>query len=105
MHSCLEENLPVDRIEVCFNDTETEFYKPAPGMLLRSAAVLSIDLRRSFMVGDRWRDLGCGIAAGCTTILVDHCYEEQLRYEPDYRVYSMLEAATLIIGVTKSEQA
>ena len=102
MHSRLESLLPVDRIEVCFDKTETEFFKPAPGMLLRSAASLSIDLPASFMEGDRWRDMGCGLAAGCTTVLVDYAYAEPLRYDPNYRVSSLLEAAKLITRLTKT---
>ena len=105
MHCRLQALLPIDRIEVCFDDTETEFFKPAPGMLLRAAASLSIDLAGSFMVGDRWRDVGCGLAAGCTTIFVDYSYDEQLRDEPDFRVSSLLEAANLITRLTGSQGA
>lgn len=39
--------------------------KPRPGMLLRAACELDIDMRRSFMVGDRASDIGAGLAAGC----------------------------------------
>ncbi len=38
--------------------------KPNPGMLLRAAACLPIDLSRSWVVGDRWRDLEAGRRAG-----------------------------------------
>ncbi|MDR1040512.1 MAG: HAD family hydrolase, partial [Deltaproteobacteria bacterium] len=44
--------------------------KPAPGMLTRAAREHSLDLSRSFMVGDKASDLGAGLAAGCRTILV-----------------------------------
>jgi len=44
--------------------------KPAPGMLLRAAGELNIDLGGSFMVGDRTSDLLAGRAAGCKTILL-----------------------------------
>jgi D-glycero-D-manno-heptose 1,7-bisphosphate phosphatase len=39
--------------------------KPAPGMLLRAARELGIDLSRSWMIGDSARDLLAGRAAGC----------------------------------------
>ena len=38
--------------------------KPAPGMLLRAARELSLDLSASVMVGDRLSDLHAGRAAG-----------------------------------------
>lgn len=91
--------LPIDRVEVCYdaNDGESsEFRKPAPGMLLRAASALHIDLNDSFMVGDRWRDVDCGRAAGCTTFFVDHHYDEKLRQAPDFVVANLLEAAQII---------
>jgi histidinol-phosphate phosphatase family protein len=45
--------------------------KPAPGMLLRAADELGIDLDRSWMVGDILDDVEAGRAAGCRTVLVD----------------------------------
>ena len=39
--------------------------KPQPGMLLRAAERLGLDLARSWAVGDRARDLEAGRAAGC----------------------------------------
>ncbi|XOF32630.1 MAG: D-glycero-beta-D-manno-heptose 1,7-bisphosphate 7-phosphatase [Candidatus Electrothrix sp. YB6] len=44
--------------------------KPKTGLLEQAAADLRLDLRRSFMVGDRWSDLKCGVRAGATPILV-----------------------------------
>ncbi|MFB3882146.1 MAG: D-glycero-beta-D-manno-heptose 1,7-bisphosphate 7-phosphatase [Armatimonadota bacterium] len=47
-----------------------ECRKPAPGMLLRAARELGLDLGRSFVVGDSTRDLLAGRAAGTHTVLV-----------------------------------
>jgi D-glycero-D-manno-heptose 1,7-bisphosphate phosphatase len=44
--------------------------KPLPGLVQRAAADLGLDLSRSWMVGDRWLDIECGVAAGCRSILV-----------------------------------
>jgi D-glycero-D-manno-heptose 1,7-bisphosphate phosphatase len=49
---------------------ESDCRKPNPGMLVRSAAKLGLDLARSWMVGDKLSDLDAGAAAGCRTILV-----------------------------------
>jgi transaldolase len=52
------------------------------------------------MVGDRWRDIEAGRAAGCRgTILVDYGYAEVLPHEPDVRVRSLAEAADWILGL------
>ncbi len=44
--------------------------KPRPGLLEQAAADLNLDLRRSYVVGDRWSDVRCGAAVGATSILV-----------------------------------
>lgn len=44
--------------------------KPAPGLLLRAAADMSIDLSRSWMIGDKLIDVEAGHAANVATILV-----------------------------------
>ena len=99
----LERPVPIDRVEVSYDSGEenppSEFRKPRPGMLLRAARELGLDLSRSFMVGDRWRDIDCGHAAGCTTILVEYGYAEQLQQRPKYRVKSLREAADVILGL------
>lgn len=101
MHAAMCAALPIDRVEVCYEPgggQPCEFRKPAPGMLLRAARELALDLAASWMVGDRWRDIDCGVAAGCRTIFVDHGYCEPLRAAPEFRVQSLAEAASLILA-------
>jgi D-glycero-D-manno-heptose 1,7-bisphosphate phosphatase len=91
--------LPISRVEVCYEDgrqTGSQFYKPAPGMLRRAADALNLDLSRSVLIGDRWRDIDCGRAAGCLTIWIDRGYSESLRCAPDHIVSSLPEAAQLL---------
>lgn len=102
MHAKMCAALPVDRVEVCYHagrgEPECECRKPEPGMLRRAAAELGIDLQKSFMVGDRWRDIDCGQAAGCRTIFVDYHYDEALRAQPDFFCASLPEAARIILA-------
>ena len=101
IHRYMCSRLPLDRVEVCyhpgFNDSECDCRKPKPGLLLRAASEFDIDLRASWMIGDRWRDIDCGHAAGCRTILIDYHYDEPLRQQPDFRAAGLLEAAELIL--------
>ena len=71
--------------------------KPAPGMLLDAADALGISLPDSFMIGDRWRDVDCGHAAGCRTVFMDRGYQETLRQTPDFTVGSFAEAVEVIL--------
>lgn len=100
MHAKMCRELPIDWVEVCYDPgggIPSDCRKPAPGMLFRAAIQLGIDLRRSYMVGDRWRDIDCGVAAGCKTIFIDNGYKEDLHQLPDFRVKSLLEATALIL--------
>lgn len=49
--------------------------KPKPGMLLKSAQDLNIDLSQSYMVGDGENDIKAGKAAGCKTVLLNTEFE------------------------------
>jgi len=102
IHGKMTSLIALDRVEVCYDsgiDAESEFRKPAPGMLLRAAAEIGIDLASSWMVGDRWRDIDCGARAGCRTIFIDWGYDEKLRAQPDFRVHSLPEAVSRILCV------
>ena len=72
-------------------------------MLVAAAADLDLDLARSFMVGDRWRDTVAGIAAGCQAIFVDRDYAERKPTEFAVKVDGLPAAASWILeqGITR----
>jgi D-glycero-D-manno-heptose 1,7-bisphosphate phosphatase len=78
--------------------------KPKPGLLEKAAGELQIDLRRSFVVGDKISDLAAGRAAGCRNILVRTGYgiesEKEFsgcNWRPELVVNNLLEAAQWIL--------
>lgn len=99
MHEKLSAAGEFDEIKACLHaDRENcECRKPKPGMLLEAAKKWNIDLAASFMVGDRWRDIEAGKAAGCKTILIRNEYKEK-QVAGDWVVDSLLEAARVIVG-------
>jgi D-glycero-D-manno-heptose 1,7-bisphosphate phosphatase len=99
IHDRIRSAVAVDGFKICFHDDADRCgcRKPRPGLLLEAAAEWSLDLPRSFMVGDRWRDVGAGRAAGCPTILVGGGYGEPFPDPPDARAGSLPEAADLIL--------
>ncbi|MBV9266114.1 MAG: HAD-IIIA family hydrolase [Acidobacteriaceae bacterium] len=104
IHRVMCVRLPLDRVEVCYDpddSSSSEFRKPRPGMLLHAAQALAIDLSRSYMIGDRWRDIDCGHAAGCKTIFIDSGYKESLRAQPDFTAPDLFAAARLILAVDR----
>lgn len=94
--------MPIDRFIVCYHQDADgcDCRKPKPGMLFAGANDFGVDLSRSYMVGDRWRDVTSGRSAGCRTIFVDHSYAEQQPTGYDHRVCSLAEAATIILAET-----
>lgn len=61
---------------------ECDCRKPAPGMLVRAAADLDLDLARSFAVGDKWTDVGVGRTTGARGILVRTGYGRSSEASP-----------------------
>jgi len=108
MHAKLRAALPwLDGIEVCYHAGSNhgepcECRKPKPGMVLRAAAAHAIDLKRSFLIGDRWRDVDCARAAGCRAVFIDHGYDESLREDPDVIVSNFAEAVSAILDEATS---
>ena len=45
--------------------------KPKPGLILRAASDLNIDLEESVFIGDSWRDVKAGQSAGCKTVFLN----------------------------------
>lgn len=98
MHQQLRDAGLVDDIKVCFHvDADhCACRKPRPGMLLEAARERDIDLAASWMVGDRWRDIEAGQAAGCRTLFIDYGYAEKQPERPDGVVGSLADARDFI---------
>lgn len=92
--------LGLEHFQVCYHDDRDDCpcRKPKPGLILDAAARYRIDLRRSFVVGDRWRDIAAGQAAGCRTIWIDYGYAEREPSGESQRVGSLLHAARWILA-------
>jgi D-glycero-D-manno-heptose 1,7-bisphosphate phosphatase len=99
IHARLAAELPLDAIRACFHDDGDRCHcrKPAPGLLLDAARDLDLDLAGSVMVGDRWRDIEAGRAAGCRTVFINANYTERRPGGFDVELSSLAEAAAWIL--------
>jgi transaldolase len=99
LNRSLLQRLPLDDVLVCPHDDGDACgcRKPREGLLLEAARTWGIDLRRSVMVGDRWRDVEAGRRAGCATVFVDHGYAERSPQSPDLVVRQLVEAVPWIL--------
>jgi len=105
-HALLQTLIPeITRIEVCYDagrgsETDSPRRKPSPGMVLDAAKELNLDLTRSWMIGDRWRDVDCGQRAGVRTVFIDCGYAETLKTRPDHTVSSFAAAVQVVLGAS-----
>lgn len=105
MHLFIRERLPVDDILVCTHDDihNCGCRKPKAGMIIKASEKWDIDLRRSFMVGDTWKDMKAGKSAGCRTVLVDMEYNQDI--ECDHRVKGLEELVEIFKLSDKRSQS
>lgn len=98
MHEQLTAAVDVAEIFVCVHQDRDgcECRKPKPGMLHAAATKWALDLSRSFVIGDRWRDIEAGDAVGCHTVLIDRPYSACRR--ADARVPDLAHAVDVVVA-------
>ncbi len=91
--------LPIDAVRVCPHDDRDDCgcRKPRPGMLVELAREYGVVLGDSFMIGDSWKDMAAGRAAGCATIMLERDYNRGAA--ADYRRPTLADAAALIVSI------
>lgn len=95
----LMQQLGLKYFYTCFHDDADlcKCRKPKPGLLKLAAKELELDLGKSIIIGDRWRDIEAGHAAGCKCYFIEYNYEEKPPKPPYTKVSSLIEAAHLIL--------
>jgi len=96
INETLYQQFPIQDILICPHDDlhNCGCRKPKPGMLLEMSKKWGIDLKLSFLIGDNWKDIEAGKAAGCTTILVDTEYNKAVK--ADRHARNLEDAAKII---------
>jgi D-glycero-D-manno-heptose 1,7-bisphosphate phosphatase len=99
----ISDALGLDAVATCPHDDDAgcACRKPAPGLILDAAATLGLDLERSVVVGDRWKDVEAGRRAGCATVFIDHGYDEPRPQRPDAVAASLAAAVPFIISLSR----
>ena len=103
IHTYLKVHLHIDEVFCCFHDDEDNCNcrKPKPGMIEAATEKWNIDLKQSFLVGDRWRDIEVGKSAGVKTILIDYNYLEK-KVAADFSTTNFEGVTTYILNKNKS---
>lgn len=75
--------------------------KPSTGLFERAARELNVDIKRSFIVGDSFREIEAAKNLGCKSIAVECGSSEFRESTPDYFTKDLYEAVELIITQLK----
>ena len=96
INKIIYEKFPIDEIKVCPHDDKDNCNcrKPKPGMIIELAKKWNVDLKKSFLIGDSWKDIGAGENAGVKSIIIDKKYNQQVN--SNYRVENLNSAIKLI---------
>ena len=70
--------------------------KPRPGSLISAAKLYNLKLEKSYMIGDRWKDISAGLKAGCKTIFIDRNYDEKKPEKYHVKINNLDEARDYI---------
>ncbi len=85
---------------------ESDLRKPKPGMLQLASRELSLDLDKSWIIGNSNCDVEAGLLAGCRTILIGHASQnvpsEFSEVEPDFKAVNIKEAVNIIKKYNRS---
>lgn len=103
INKIIYKSFPIKEILICPHDDyhHCDCRKPKPGMLFSLSKKWEIDLKKSFLIGDNWKDIAAGQSAGCRTIILDRSYNQSV--EADYRVKNLEAAVRLIKSIEHKE--
>ena len=96
MTAMLYDKLRVDDVFYCIHDdnNDTGCRKPAPGLFYLAQKKYDIDLNKSFMIGDTWKDVEAAKNAGISMILIRSDYNKKMIVKNE--VQSLVEVVSLI---------
>jgi len=103
MHKVISETLLVDEIKFCPHDDKDNCScrKPKPGLILDAVKKWSIDLDKSYVVGDSWKDIGAGKSAGCKTFLLRREYNKNYQKDYDFEISNLKQMVEIIKKLNK----
>ena len=92
---------------VCYHDNKDkcDCRKPKPGMMLKAKKKWNIDLKNSFLIGDRYKDIMAGKKVGCKNFFINYNYNEKMPNK-SYCTYtsSSYNALKIIWNISKNEK-
>ena len=94
MHQVIKKKLKIDDIYTCFHNDEDncKCRKPKRGLIFKAKKKWNIDLKKSYIIGDRWRDIELANKLKMKCFYIDYNYNEKKPKKYNYKVKSLLTA-------------
>ena len=93
----LKKFFELDDIFVCYSNNNNYFRrKPNPGMIIEAKKKWKIDLKKSYLIGDRKKDIDAGLNVGLKTIFLDENYKEPKPINYDFKITNLNSVKQII---------
>ncbi len=97
INNFIQQKLRLDDLFVCYSNDDKNFNrKPNPGMVLKSKSKHKLNLKKSYIIGDRWRDIGVAHNSGCISIFIERNYDEKMIFKPTHIVKKIRDIYKII---------
>jgi D-glycero-D-manno-heptose 1,7-bisphosphate phosphatase len=96
MTKLLVQKLFIDEVFYCKHDDsdKCQCRKPDVGLILKASSKLNIDLNKSYLIGDSWKDIEAARKANVKSFLLDRHYNND--YKGAKRIKSLLDVVSII---------
>ena len=88
----------LDDVFVCYSNNNNYFRrKPNPGMIIEAQKKWKIDLKKSYLIGDRKKDIDAGLKVGLKTIFLDENYKEPKPINYHFKIKNLSSIKKIIL--------
>ena len=89
--------LKIDKIYTCYSANDKNYMrKPNPGMIFSAKRKYKLNLKKSYVVGDRDKDIKAGKRAKCKTILLRKKYNDFRKIKPNFTIRNFKDLLNII---------
>ena len=99
----IKKKIKISQIFTCYclkEEIRCDCYKPRPSMILKAKKKFNLNLAKSYMIGDSWRDIQLAKNTGCKSILVERSINLYLskkkKIKPDFIIKNFFSLNKII---------
>ena len=97
INKLIKKKFKIKKIYTCYSSLNSNFFKkPNPGMIFQAKKDYNIDLNKSFLIGDTWKDILAGKKANVKTILLKRKYNLKIISKPNYIVKNLKKVIPIL---------